>query len=372
MDANNFTVSPTSLVFLSLTLFSVLTLYVTYKARTALLFDRILVFASGYMLLHSAYVFTVAVFFDAMGWKDRLMPFELMYGPLIFFAIASVKNKDLPFATVFIHSVPFFLFLIIFGLFHAELIPAESSYLSRAKRFLSYAMSLSFIGYSVWTFSVNKKVIFQQHRQRILPLVLCQVLLLFVAMLSIAPIFIDRLDENPESAIFGRLLIYIALILAELIIFNYSFGKLVRSFEGVSEPEVSLVQPDVFELPKYERSSLTVAQLSAYEKQLHEIMAKKRLYLQKELSLTTLAQNLKMPAHHLTQVLSIRLQMTFYQYINSLRINHACELLKDKTVSLTLEELAEESGFNSKVSFNRQFKQAMHTTPSAYRRIFST
>ncbi|TCL02107.1 MULTISPECIES: helix-turn-helix domain-containing protein [Sodalis] len=59
---------------------------------------------------------------------------------------------------------------------------------------------------------------------------------------------------------------------------------------------------------------------------------------------------------------------TATEYINQLRINHACNLLiiSKKPISL----IAEEVGYSSLALFNRHFREYKHTTPSAWRKGF--
>ncbi len=59
-----------------------------------------------------------------------------------------------------------------------------------------------------------------------------------------------------------------------------------------------------------------------------------------------------------------RTQKSFSQYLNEIRIRHACKLLieGDKQVS----EVCYQSGFNTFTNFNRQFKMLMGITPSEF------
>ena len=58
---------------------------------------------------------------------------------------------------------------------------------------------------------------------------------------------------------------------------------------------------------------------------------------------------------------------SFYEFINTHRVEKVKELLKEgRAEQLSILGVAEESGFNSKASFNRIFKKATGLTPSAY------
>ena len=60
-------------------------------------------------------------------------------------------------------------------------------------------------------------------------------------------------------------------------------------------------------------------------------------------------------------------RMTFVEFINSVRIGHACKLLFDK--DQTIAEVAYECGYNSLANFNRQFKKYKRINPSEYKRL---
>lgn len=60
---------------------------------------------------------------------------------------------------------------------------------------------------------------------------------------------------------------------------------------------------------------------------------------------------------------------TFAQFVNELRINYACKLLKHG--NQTVSHICEEAGFNNLSNFNRQFKNLIGKSPSEYRELFN-
>lgn len=60
-------------------------------------------------------------------------------------------------------------------------------------------------------------------------------------------------------------------------------------------------------------------------------------------------------------------RMTFVEYINTVRIGHACKLLFEK--DQTIAQVAYECGYNSLANFNRQFKKYKRLNPSEYKRM---
>jgi AraC-like DNA-binding protein len=68
-------------------------------------------------------------------------------------------------------------------------------------------------------------------------------------------------------------------------------------------------------------------------------------------------------------VLSTRLGLSFFDYINGLRVEAVkATLARPQSVGRPLLEIALECGFGSKSAFNEAFKRATGMSPSMYRR----
>jgi AraC-like DNA-binding protein len=59
-------------------------------------------------------------------------------------------------------------------------------------------------------------------------------------------------------------------------------------------------------------------------------------------------------------------KVTFVDYLNTVKIGHACKLLSEKDVNIV--EVAYKSGYNNLANFNRQFKKLKNLTPTEYRK----
>ena len=62
-------------------------------------------------------------------------------------------------------------------------------------------------------------------------------------------------------------------------------------------------------------------------------------------------------------------RVTFVEYLNVIRIGHACKLLTD--LDYTIVDIAYKCGFNNIANFNRQFRKLKNMTPSEYRRTLN-
>ncbi len=87
---------------------------------------------------------------------------------------------------------------------------------------------------------------------------------------------------------------------------------------------------------------------------------------QEDISLGSAAGALYVSSFHLSRIFSKVLKMNFNDYLNSLRINAAVQLMDSTDLPIT--RIAYEVGFGSGRTFNRAFKKQMNTTPSAFRR----
>jgi AraC-like DNA-binding protein len=82
-----------------------------------------------------------------------------------------------------------------------------------------------------------------------------------------------------------------------------------------------------------------------------------------------LAKQINESSHHVSQVINEKLNKNFFELLASYRVEHAKKLIiKDKDSKLTVEELAELVGYNSKSSFNNAFKTITSQTPSEFRK----
>ena len=86
----------------------------------------------------------------------------------------------------------------------------------------------------------------------------------------------------------------------------------------------------------------------------------------RELTLDDIADDLHLSKYHISHLLNKKLGISFTGYINLLRINSACELLRKTDKSIA--SISEEVGFGSIRSFNRVFAQIMNMTPYDYRK----
>ncbi len=78
------------------------------------------------------------------------------------------------------------------------------------------------------------------------------------------------------------------------------------------------------------------------------------------------SQTLHLSKYHISHLLNGRLNLSFTDYLNSLRIDAACDALAD--TEKRIADISEDVGFGTIRSFNRTFKGIMGIAPQEYRK----
>lgn len=119
---------------------------------------------------------------------------------------------------------------------------------------------------------------------------------------------------------------------------------------------------------KYANSSLSDQDVRTYWQQLRQYIEAEQPYLDPELSLAKLSEQLGRSSKELSQVINQTTGQNYSRYIASLRVEAAKAMLRQPDYeAYTIAAIAYESGFSSLSSFNAYFKKLVGTTAKAYR-----
>jgi AraC-like DNA-binding protein len=123
---------------------------------------------------------------------------------------------------------------------------------------------------------------------------------------------------------------------------------------------------------RYERSGLGDVEAARLKASLLTLMASEHPYRDPDLTLPALAERLDTTPHKLSEVLNSELSQTFYDFVNSYRVDDVRRRLADGTSKqLNVLTLAMDAGFASKSTFNQAFKKLTGQTPSTYRKALA-
>lgn len=157
---------------------------------------------------------------------------------------------------------------------------------------------------------------------------------------------------------------YLIAAYISFMIYATSYQVLSRS-EYFSQPQSFLNIP----LHKYQKSSLSEHDKDIILQKIVKEMKDEQYFINNLASLSGLAKQINESPHHVSQVINELMNRNFFELLAFYRVEHARELIRnDVKGSLTVEELAEQVGYNSKSSFNTAFKKLTGQTPSEFRK----
>lgn len=101
-------------------------------------------------------------------------------------------------------------------------------------------------------------------------------------------------------------------------------------------------------------------------RKLDQLMIEHRIFTDPDLTLARLGRRLHCPARSVSKAVNLIRKENVSRYINGFRVRHAAMLLK--TTDRPVTDIMLEAGFQSKSSFNTEFRRLIGQTPSGYRR----
>ena len=157
-----------------------------------------------------------------------------------------------------------------------------------------------------------------------------------------------------------------------LTILTFLFGVFGAQQPGIFEEVVRFRHPESDSTEendpkKYQRSGLKREDVADYVNKIRKYMVIEKPYLNRELTIYDLSEQLKIPRHIMSEVINEHMGKNFYNLVNDYRINEVKERMKSEDLQvITILGIAYDSGFNSKSSFNTIFKEKTGQTPSEY------
>lgn len=118
---------------------------------------------------------------------------------------------------------------------------------------------------------------------------------------------------------------------------------------------------------KYQKSLLSDEEASRIHENLKSLMEKEKPFTNPDLTLNELSKSLDVHPNLLSQVINSKENKNFYDLINEKRVQEFIRLISEPmNQQYTLLAISFDCGFNSKASFNRNFKKYTGLTPSDF------
>lgn len=112
----------------------------------------------------------------------------------------------------------------------------------------------------------------------------------------------------------------------------------------------------------HEETAGQKAYYAVIEQKLETLCEEKLLFLDPDLTLVMLCQNLSVSRTYLGSYFRSH-GLSFYQYINTLRVNYAVKFMQEHP-GASIREVCEQSGFRSQTTFRKMFQQVTGHLPS--------
>jgi AraC-like DNA-binding protein len=121
--------------------------------------------------------------------------------------------------------------------------------------------------------------------------------------------------------------------------------------------------------PTYKNSGLTDEIIDDLFQKLIFYMEENKPYLDENLSLANLAQQLDLTSNQLSQIINQKTSTNFFNFINAYRVEAVKERLKNPAFAhYSILAIGYDCGFQSKSSFNKIFKQMVGKTPLEFQK----
>lgn len=138
------------------------------------------------------------------------------------------------------------------------------------------------------------------------------------------------------------------------------------SGEAFLRPEIILLETNKGNSTHKEKPTEEISKKASW---LKEQMVTNLFYLNSELTLKSLAENLNIHPNVLSKIINNGLDKNFSDFVNEYRVNAIIEKLHSSNYDhITLLGISFECGFNSKTTFNRVFKNIKGVTPLDYKK----
>lgn len=330
-------------------------------------------FFIGFHLFHY-YLFITKQLFLYPSLLGIGLPLPLLHGPFLFLYISALTKRTpinkISLALHFVPAVIFYLLLMPYLFSSAQ--HKISVFENNGEGYEWYMLPLLIAIYlSGVSYVIASLIILRKYKHKIVNefsnTEKISLNWLRYLIYSIAVIWIFVL-VGTDQLVFGSTVVFVAVLgyfgIKQMGIFtNAILINVQPGVENSSSIEEAITPPK----PKYEKSGLTDAQAAAIYSNLMTCITQEKVFTDPELTLGVLARKLHVHSNHLSQVINTYEQKNFYDFINFHRIEEFKRIVAmAENRNYTLVSLAYDCGFNSKASFNRNFKKVTGLAPSEF------
>ncbi len=146
-----------------------------------------------------------------------------------------------------------------------------------------------------------------------------------------------------------------------------AYKLLVKLNVELADKKSIRLEPHKIKEEKYLKSSLTEDIRSELHEKIIEYIEKEKPYLNANFSIDDIAEALDTNKKYISRIINQDFGTNFNNFINKYRVNHARIMILDtESKKLSLQGIAELSGFNTRATFISAFKKFAGVTPSYF------
>lgn len=310
------------------------------------------------------------------GWE---LPLPLLHGPLLFLYVSDLVKKHkkvkipswvhfLPFLVIFIYLFDFY------GLPRAQKINILRNGGQGFEEFILLKHILNIVsglGYILWSLVlINSYKKASQKPNSTLPYINLKWLELLAWGLAAIWGAVVLTDENLIFATVSVYSILISFFGIKVVEIHKDVPRHERKKDGLNifknkTNDISNLKSTLEIFSRYTTSGLNKEKTQLIKSKLDEFSNKEKAYQDANLTLNGLAGKIGVHPNYLSQYINENLELSFHDYVNTLRVEEFKKRVhSNEHKKYNLLALAYDCGFNSKSSFNRNFKKVTGLTPS--------
>ena len=308
----------------------------------------------------------------------------LIQGPFLYFYVKSLIYSDFKLIKKdILHLVPFLLFPILLLLIFHDI--GETNLYKGIDEYNFYFESLIFRSLlnlqslSIFIYSVLCLRLLLQYRKKITARFsnLDSVSLAWIGLLVFAYLIIwaweitaqiaHLFDLGDLAALIGVTKNYIELIFINLLVL-YSVAKAAQPTAFINEQDCdnlleNAITPNqdpkipTSTMPEFNEEDIAIVLNS---------MTEQELFLEHDINIEKLSEKIGLSPRIVSKIINHHCKKNFFEFINCFRVEKAKNLL-ESSKNLSMLDVMDLSGFNSKATFNRLFKKQTGLTPSQFR-----
>ena len=337
-----------------------------------------LFFLSFTLIIAEIFLNRTGYMYSMIWLVDFSEPFQYAIAPLTYLIIREIDSKG-PLKHTWAHFIPLFLYFIYFIPFYL----APDDYKFHSYYFIHHTQA--------WHSVVDYSFYHHYGIVRNFQLQLCVLQMTIYMVLNFQMIFKCKKSEPDRALTTNKeelnwwflfnclMIIFMVVIVLVKYIFIHDLGDHIiaafltfviylNTIRELTKSIISSKQQIVAEPKKYNNSGLKDDKKQEVLEKLVKLMEEDRMYTDSLISLARIGKRISEPPYVISQIINEKLSLTFYDWVAFYRVEAAKAMLQNvDNNKLTIEEIAENVGYNSKSAFNKAFKKFTTQTPSEYR-----